>query len=183
MTDEGNQIIEEVSKYKELFEWTKHTYNDDLARAVHIEEKASRYLAVLTILFGIVGIILQLDFTRFIIFQECVDYLGIFLIMLFLVSLLFAWYNSFRVLGVELYLKSQINEDTLKFFDANELKIIYIKLSEQMTNCYQENYNRINEKTNFLRRSYKFILVSLSALVILFIWMGIKSYIKNATLH
>lgn len=132
-----------LEKYKELYTLAKEAFAEELARLARIDDKAAKYLSVITVILGIYGF-----FTKYAI-EKCIPLKGFFdlllvgIIVLLLVSLVITWYNIFRVLKIDSYAKIPVDLD---FFRKNDLTSIYFSLAKGMKENMQKNRKQGDNK-------------------------------------
>ena len=168
-----------MNKYNELFRLSKYVLDEEVQRFIRIDQKASRYLSVLTVMFGISGFIGKWSIENFILKSD-IDYLGMIAFLLFAIFLVLSWYFSFKVLKVHELTRMPMNDEMIAFFDKNNLIDVYYALTKRFKDAYQENKHKTNKKASYLTWSYRFIICTFISLLLTFCLIGIKIYNTRA---
>lgn len=177
--DENGDILNS-EKYKELFfilDKENKTRQDSLSKK---DDKANRYILLLTLIFGIVSFIVkwateQHDLPKFL------DYiiLGVFLIsvMCFAVSI-FRLLLVFQGLPIK---KMVFDDDEITLFIENKSIDYYNRLIDWCKNEFADTEKQINEKDKRLKSSHFMLMVTLviSAIVVLLSFVSIVQSVNN----
>jgi len=168
-----------MEKYKELFEQAKYVLDEDTKRFTRIDTKASIYLSVLTLFFGILLFAYQWSIENFIQLDSWIDYTGIVILILLLIIIALAWYFSFKVLKTHELKRMPINDEMIEFFNNNTLINIYYALSKEIKNAYLYNRQISDKKGEFIAKSYKFTILSFFVVIVLLILISVKAYLNT----
>ena len=168
-----------MDKYRKLFDLSKYVIDEQIELFFRIDEKASEYLSVLTLLFGVAAFVCKWSLDNFLPLKSAVDYLGIISVLVFLILLSCSWYFSFRALKIDKLRVMPINEEMILFFYKNTLVDIYYALSKRFAAAYRENRLTIKRKVKYITKSYMFIIYSFIVALLVFLSIGIKAYNKN----
>ncbi|MFH1283795.1 MAG: hypothetical protein ABII27_09060 [bacterium] len=170
--------INALAKYKELFEFSKYVYNEEIERFRKLDEKASRYFSVYSILIGMFGLL-----TKLIIGNhnpvKLLDWASLVFFMISAIFLILSWWYAFKVLKVHELEKIAISDDMIIFYDSNNLIDIHYALSKRMKEAYQKNNKNNNDKSHLLYKNYCNIKLFFLFLVIAFIFIGLNVYNNN----
>jgi len=168
-----------MEKYRELFNSSKYVLDEELKRSARIDDKASKYLAVLIVMFGLLSFLFKWSLDAFTPFIGVLDYVGILLLLLFTLFLALAFYLCFRVLKIHERLVMPMNDEMINFYNDNRLIDIYFALSKKFKKAYQENKMIGDRKGIQLYWGYKFIICSFIIMVLLLPLMGFRAYNKK----
>jgi hypothetical protein len=115
-----------IQKYEELYQLSNESLAEELQRSHRIEEKASRFFAVLSLLLALSGISGKFILTSVIPPKNWIDFICMSFAILFVLSALSGLYFTFKVFQLSYLVKAPVDNDVIKFFDDNEyLDIIY----------------------------------------------------------
>jgi hypothetical protein len=151
---------EELEKYKELYILSLEVLKEEQTRFNRIDDKASKYFSVLTILLGILGFFGKWVINNFIPPKSTLEYLLIILAILLSLSVLFSWFLTFKVFKIH-YLKTiPLDSNMFDYFKDNKLIDIYYGLAKGNKNAFEDNCKITDYKSLMLTYSYKIIIVS-----------------------
>jgi len=165
-----------MEKYKELFELAKYAFNEELSRSYRIDDKASKYFSVLTLMIGI-----YVYFVKSAI-KICIPIRGFFNIiilsftLLLLLFLVLTWLLLFKVLKISNYFKIPID---IEFYQKNELPSIYLAMSKGIKLNMLENRKKGDKKAFFIRLSYKLMIFDVFLILVLIVLYSIKLLITD----
>jgi hypothetical protein len=149
-----------MEKYKELYNLSKEVLNEELSRFDKIDDKAAKYLSILTLIAGVAGFFGKWLIDNFIppktIAEWALVILGAFLfIMLFL-----SWFLIFNVLRIHALVKMPLDAETIAFFDNNKLIDIYYALAKGNKDALAENRRTTDLKSRRLYHGYVSMIIS-----------------------
>lgn len=165
---------EKLEKYKELYVLSKEVFSEELNRSAKIDDKASKYLTVLTFLLGAFGFFGQRIFDSFIPPKNYFSWLIIIICGMLLFLLLITWFVLFGVLRIHVFRKISIDID---FFDNNELIDVYYASSRGIKNDLILNREQVDNKSRKLYHSYILIRVLVVFLAILSVLFFIHKWL------
>jgi len=165
-----------MEKYKELFNSARYVLDEEQKRFVRIDEKASKYISVLIVLFGLLGFIFKWSFDAFIPFQSPIDYVGVCVFSCLILFLALAFFLCFKVLKTAQIRAMPMNDKMIKFYRENKLIDIYFALAKKFMDAFQVNSKIVVQKGILLSWGYKFIVYSFISLLLLLPLMGIRMY-------
>lgn len=177
---ETDQI--ELKKYKELYDLSKEVFYDELGRSTRIDEKASKYLTVLTLLLGAFAFFGKRLLDSILPPKNPIEWLLVIVSGLLLVFLVITWFLIFKVFKGHEFKKIPID---INFFDEHELIDIYYALSRGIKEALNLNRQQGDSKNRNLSRSFvliRIIVVLLAIILILFtvhIWSEPKKNNKQ----
>jgi hypothetical protein len=149
-----------MEKYKELYNLSKEVLNEELSRFARIDDKAAKYLSILTLVAGVSGFFGKWLIDNLIPPKTTTEWalviLGAFLFIMIFVS----WFLIFNVLRIHTIVKMPLDAETIDFFDNNELIDIYYALAKGNKDALAENRKITNQKSQRLYRGYVSIIIS-----------------------
>jgi len=156
-----------LEKYKQLYEYAKEVYQEELRRFDLITHKATQYLSVLSVLLGL-GIV----FGKWLVSNllppgSPIAYIALFFSLLLYLSLLCAWAVNFQILRGGSLEKMPLNDVVIKFFDENTQVDIYYAYAKRLKDAHQNNLIQINKRANLLVWGHRAILLSVMLIVVL----------------
>ena len=168
-----------LQKYKEFYDLSLQVLQHEDERFRTIDEKATRYFSVLTILVGAAGFFGQwlcekvvpaktgLEFTLFVfaLFSFC--------------GLVTAWVLLFLVMILRPMQAIPMNEEMIAFWKDNDLLNIYNALAKKNGQAVEMNIRITNRKTGLLRAGYYTVAVSLVFLIIFGFLFVIHAWTTN----
>ncbi|MCL4500618.1 MAG: hypothetical protein M1438_02030 [Deltaproteobacteria bacterium] len=167
---------EETNKYKELYKLSLEVLEQDQKRFTRIDEKASKYLSVFTILIGAYGF-----FGKWILDKITSPYSTIEIIIIILYIMIFSmlyasWFIVFRILYTMDRDITAFNMKMIKFFGDNKLKDIYYKLSENNRKAFEKNIEITKKKSKLLKIGHILINITVGVVLIFTIIFGYYVY-------
>lgn len=171
-----------MEKYKELYDLAIAVHNEEINRFNRLDQKASRYLSVFSILIAVLVGMSKWLIETFIPIATFFD--AVILIMFFILGLIFivGWYYSFAVLKNHNLAKIPINREIIDFYNNNTLINIYFTMSKSVKNANFVNSTINDSKSKSLGRSYYSILIGIFSLIVLFLLIFVsitKSKMSN----
>ena len=148
---------DDSEKYRELYNLAKEAFGEELNRSYRVDDKASKYLSVVTLLLGIYGSFGERILSSNIPPRNLYDNLILLLGACAIGSLVYAWYTLFQVLRVHEFKKIPIAID---FFENNSLSDVYVVMSQGMKDNLEHNREQGDKKTKLLSSGYSAILIS-----------------------
>lgn len=168
---------EEIQKYKELYDLAKYAFEEEIARSSRIDEKASRYFSVLSLLLGILGLVSTSYLSLYIPPKDIFDQLGLLFFGFFAILIGISWCQTFRVFRVSELKTIPINEAMIDYYKKANIIEIYQSVTE--TNFKEgvaHNKKASQRKAKLLSSSYKYIIVSFVFVFVSIIVAGLKMY-------
>lgn len=155
-----------IEKYKELYNLAKEAFNEELSRAFRIDEKASKYLTVLTFLIGIYGFFIKQILQVILPPNDLIEWVLFLIFTVILLLLVVTWFQTFGVLKVHEYRKMPIDLD---FFDKNELIDIYFTMAKGIKENMIQNRKTTDKKSKKLYKSYKLLQITIILFIVFII--------------
>ncbi len=155
--NDSSKKLEEKLKLK--YEYSMYVYDRERARFIEIEEKTSKFMTLISILIGSIGlfygmnsdIIINLDFGKLL------TVISIISLLLFILSLFF----SMKVLKIRKTKEVQNSDEMLNCFDKFDKCELYNELSDRFKSGYENHFKVIEDKVNNLEISYTFATIGL----------------------
>ena len=153
-------------KYKELFEYAKEVYKEELARFTRIDEKASKYLSILTLILGGFGYFGIWVIDNILPPQNILEWVLLINLILLFASLIAAWFFNFRALRLHSLQKMPLDNETIEFFNDNKSIDIYFAMTKGLSETNSRNKNETDKKSKNLYRNYISTIISVILLII-----------------
>jgi hypothetical protein len=150
--------------------------NEEISRFIRIDDKAAKYLSILTLVAAVSGF-----FGKWIIVnlippksgtELALDIVGATLFIMIFVS----WFLIFNVLKIQGIKTLPLDDETIKFFDNNELVDIYYGLARGNKDAFEENGKITDLKSRKLHYGYISILCSVVLLAFFLLIFVIHSW-------
>jgi hypothetical protein len=155
----------EIDKYKELYNLSLEVLKEEQDRFNRIDEKASKYFAVITFLLGAFGFFgkIIIDKAR----PPFSNFEWVLIILAFIILLLLAasFFIIFTVLRIQRLKVLPLTLEMLEFFNDNRLIDIYFALSKGNEEAVRENLEVTKYKANMLNIGY--ILINITVILLL----------------
>lgn len=161
-----------MEKYKELYNLSKEVLYEEQNRFNRINEKASKYLTVLTFMMGVYGFFLNLIVNDFIPSKSISEWIIVVLGFLIFSGVIISWFLIFCVLKIHEIKKIPLNFEMINFFDNNNLLDIYYALARGNKDALKINRDTTDRKSKLLSNGYRMIIVTTSLLVLFSLVFG-----------
>lgn len=155
-----------MENYKELYTLAKEVFASEIDRLYRVEQKASQYLSVLTLLLGASGFFMKWSFENFIPPRNWYDWGLLCLALATIASLLVAWFAIFSSLKVHQISIIPLNSVWVDFFAKNKLIDIYYYLSVTITEGRERNRKVLNRKNRWMNLGYNAMRLAVVCLAI-----------------
>ncbi|MCV2445029.1 hypothetical protein [Acinetobacter bereziniae] len=158
--------------YKELYAHQKYQYEIEKNAYGKLEDKASKYLASLTVVITTYTAIIGIFLKNFLVnLNSIVSFLCIFLIVFAFIFFCLSWYSIFRCLRLQEVFRLESNQEMIDYFlDQDYLETVYLELSEKYNKATQQYIKQNEKKINLIKNGYSEILVGvLSSVILIFI--------------
>jgi uncharacterized membrane protein (DUF485 family) len=157
-----------MEKYKELYQLSKEIFNEELNRFIRVDEKASKYLSVLTLIAGLTAFFGKWMIANLIPPKSPLEWSLIIMATVLFAAIFLSWVYIFNALRLHSLTKPPLNDETIKFFNDNEMIDIYYALTKGNKDALIENRRTTDKKSKMLYRGYNAIIVC-GLLLILFL--------------
>lgn len=168
-----------MENYKELYALAKEVFNAELDRFYRLEQKASQYLSVLTILLGASGFFMKWLFENFFPPRNRFDVALIILAAATMASLVVAWFAAFSSLRVYQISIIPLNSVWVDFFKKNKLIDIYYYLSQTITAGREHNRRVLSKKGRWMNVGYNSMRIAVICLVAFGLLFAVYSWRKQ----
>jgi len=166
-------------KYEFLYNYARASFEDELLRFKNIEEKASRYISLMSML--ILGYSILLRFSSSIFFPPSgfLAYVSFVTIILTYISLISSWSFLFRALKFIDMPRMPLNKEFIEKFKKKDLPTNHYTLSVTCSNALTLARKSNTEKSKLLIKANKDIVISLWLLSTSLILITLTSYVKQ----
>lgn len=147
-----------MEKYKELYDLSKEVLNEELNRFTRIDDKAAKYLSVLTLVAGAATFFGKWLIDNLMPPKTALEWILIIVAFLLCVMIFISWCMIFNVLKLHDVTKIPLNDETIKFFDDNELVNIYYALAKGNKEALAKNRITTDLKSKQLYMGYNAII-------------------------
>lgn len=149
-----------MEKYKELYDLSKEALTEEQNRFSRLDEKASKYLSIFTLLIGGLGFFGSWLINEYVPPKGYLEWIILSLGLVFFISIIFAWNYIFNVLRLSGVKKIPLNSEVIEFFDKHRLLDIYYSLARGIKDALEFNRNIAKEKEKKLAKAYNSILIA-----------------------
>ena len=176
-----------MDKYEELYKLSKAVFDEEQSRFNQIDEKASYYLSVLTLLLGVAGYFASRLIELFLPPHRPVEFILLALAFLIVVSLLASWAAIFSVIRVHTTLKIPLDDQIFDLFNSQDSNTIFYSLSIGIKHALMVNRQIGDNKAKKLYHGYRFICSTVLLLVLFagffgyYTWHEPKPHAKGAS--
>lgn len=149
-----------LRKYEELYSLSKAGLEDEIGRFKRIDEKASRYLAFVSLFLAALGFIVK-DVGNLLAWGTVSFWLIAASILGMFSATLVSLYALFLTLRIQPLKKIPMSPELIQFFDRNSYLDIIYALTKGNIEAAQENKITTDRKTNRLTTAYRALMVAL----------------------
>lgn len=143
-----------MNKYEELYKHAKYVFDEEISRFGRVEDKAARFITVVTSLLAVYALAGRQLFGDLIPAENYTEKLLLILAALVLVGLLTSWGFAFQAMHVQGVKKPPLNEKLLSFYNDNALINIYYGMSKQFSASLKHNRAITDLKAQSIKRSF-----------------------------
>jgi len=166
-----------LRKFSELYEHSKAVLAEELARSHRADEKASKYLTALSlVLAALLFFFQQLVMQKLLPPQGMLDFLIFQVMIVLFVAAVLAWWMVFSCLRNDKFIKPPLDQNTLDFFDVNELIDIFYAMSKGNMEALAHNKLVGDRKSQALYRGYWAMNIAVAAVAILFLLLLVRQW-------
>jgi hypothetical protein len=171
--DKGNLLSQDfnyikMEKYEELYNLSKEVLKEEEARFNRIDEKASKYFPVLTLMAGASGFFGKWMIDNLIPPETTLGWFLVTTGVLLFLSVFVSWSLIFSVFRMHQVEKIPLNSEMIEFFNNNELLDIYYALTRGNKSALENNRKTTDRKSKILSHGYRAMIIS-GLLLILFL--------------
>ncbi|MFN7138149.1 MAG: hypothetical protein ACK4UN_02300 [Limisphaerales bacterium] len=176
--------METNDKYKELYVLSNKLLDDESARFHRTDEKAAKYLSVITLLIGIQAACSKHIIEIFIPPTTLLEWILLNLAILTTIALVVTWFVIFQTFRMHNLTARPMNQETIDFFDDNEEIDIYYTLAKANSAALQKNQNVTDRKCKALYHGYRMLIATvtifLAFMVLFFVYSWQQQSIRKA---
>lgn len=154
----NENISKEEDKFKELFDLSLYALKEEQERFKRIEEKASKYFTILTVLLGVYGFFVKWIIENIKTPRSDIENLFILLSFVLVCLIFYAWNMMLKILKTRGITKIPMNDEMVDFFEKNKRKDIYKSLAKKNGEVLNKNIEMTEEKADLLDKSHKIII-------------------------
>ena len=159
---------EENKSYEALYKYSKEVYEEELKKFSRIDDKATKFLAILTALVGGYSLLGRQIFSDIIPPHNNYDWFSLISGLLVFIGLIVTGVLIFRVIKLADLKKVDLSNEMLVYFKDNNINSIHEGLSWNYKESYEHNLKATEKKTRLLTVGYYSIGVTI-AFFILFV--------------
>lgn len=171
-----------MGKYEELYKHSKDVFEEELSRFERIEDKATKFITVVTSLLVVYALTGRQLFGSLFPANDWMHITLVVLAGLVLVGLLASWGFAFRALHIQGVRKAPLNDELITFFHENELVNIHYGMAKQYSASLAFNRNITNAKAANIKLSFWCIVATVAAFA-LFIGFTAANELSASTAH
>ncbi|MBU1355924.1 MAG: hypothetical protein KJ620_05095 [Candidatus Edwardsbacteria bacterium] len=163
-----------IQKYEELYKLTKDSLDDELGRFKRLEEKASRYFSVMSIILVVAAFIGKMSYETIVPSKTVIDLFCFLLLSAFIFFILVAIIYLFSVFRIQSTAKPPMGVELIQFINNNRYIDIIYSLSKRNIEAIKHNTALSNRKTRYLSVGYRFIMIAFYTFISLMIFTTIR---------
>lgn len=149
-----------MEKYKELYELSKEVLKEELNRFVRVDDKAAKYLSVLTLVAGAAAYFGKWVADNLIPPKTALEWMMVIIAACLCGAIYISWFLIFNALRLHNVKKPPLNDEMIKFFDDNRMVDIYYALTKGNRDALEVNRDTTDRKSRRLYHGYEAIIVS-----------------------
>jgi hypothetical protein len=142
---------------KELFEYAKEAFLEQVRIDDLVEVKALRYLTVLTVVLGVAAFFTNHVLSTAIPPSSGLDWLLVIVGAILLIGLLVASFQIIRLLGTGGLRTLPLNSAVVESFLTNSPNELFISAADKMREGHEENVARTERKSRILARAHRIL--------------------------
>ncbi len=170
---------EGLEKYKELYVLSKEVLVEEQQRFHRVEERASRYFSLLTLIVGVDAFFGNWILENFVPPDSAWKWSLAILGALLFVSTIASWLLVFRIMKIKPLTKMPLDTDTISFFRQNRLLDIYYALAKGNESALRQNRRITEMKFARLQQAHRVILFTVSLLVVFLLVYGGHEWVSG----
>lgn len=163
-----------MDKYEELYNLSKYLLSHEIDRQKRLDEKASKYLAVITILVGGYGFFANHLLNEMVPLKQWGSWewvLGASIVSV-LTALFITWVIIFKSLKIIELRQIPMNDEMITFFETHRPIDICYALTKGNKKALLENRNKVNRKAQQVSAAYKWTAITVVLFLLLVILFG-----------
>ena len=171
-----------MEKYKELYELSKEVLKEELSRFTRIDEKAAKYLSVLTLVAGAAAYFGKFVIDNLIPPKTVLEWVLVIIAASLCAAIFVSWFLIFNALRLHNLTKPPLNNEIIKFFDDNRMIDIHYALTKGNKDALKVNRYTSDRKSKRLYHGYNAMIVSCFILVVFLSLFVVHSWNNPKTL-
>lgn len=132
----SDKLSEKVGNWEKYFEYSKEILANEEVRLNNLDEKATKFIGVTTILVALLGILFSTLFKSFTLSNSFIEYLSIGSLILGITMLLSSVVFSLQALKLKETIRMSLDNQTDALFFQNTMQDVYIKLIKSIQVSY-----------------------------------------------
>lgn len=167
---QGRKVMEiKNEKYEFLFEHAKASFEVELERFTSAEEKAGKFISLLSIAIAAYGASVALILERYMPIDSMAEWLFVFISFLALMALASSWSLIFRSLNFIEMPRLPLDNETFNCVEENNLATIHFLMAKTCQEGTDIAREAVNSKFDLLRIAYTDIILSAWSIFVSFI--------------
>ena len=147
-------------KWKFFYDYARKSLDEDIARFQIIDEKAGKFLTLISVVLGVFSGIVPWVFEHNFPPSSLLSWALVVVLFLTFIALVSAWGFLFRTIKIARVPRMSLNDEIDDLFWDEEFPNIYYKLTKACRNALEINREVIDEKGKLIKLAYKDITVS-----------------------
>jgi len=168
-------------KYRELYNFSKETFEEELNRSATLEQKATIYISALTFLLGIFGFFGKNILNSLLPPQTLLECIILVLVACWLATTTICWFKLFDILKMYDYAKRPT--DVIDFFNRNKIDGIYYDLAKKLITATEKNRMIGDQKGLLIKRVHRLLRVIVILIVIISLLFSMRIWLTNDQLN
>jgi hypothetical protein len=157
-----------IDKYRELYNWSNTVLQNEHERFNRIDEKAARYLSVITLLIGVEGAFGKTIFQQLVPPVTFLQWSLLNVAVLSNLMLTASWFVAFWTLRIAELKHQPLTQEMIEFFNNQTEVNIYYHIAKANGDAWEENRRITDRKAKALFYAY-WMIVGTVVSIILFI--------------
>ncbi|MDQ6962928.1 MAG: hypothetical protein Q9M28_10470 [Mariprofundaceae bacterium] len=169
-----------MSQYEELYKHAKYAFDEENLRFGRVEDKAARFITVVTSLLAVYALTVRQLFGDIIPAENNMEVVLLVLGAFILLGLLVSWIFAFKALHVQGLEKPSLNENVVMFYLDNKLINIYVAMAKRFSMSLKHNMAITNLKVKAVKHSFWWIVVTVIFFTLFIIANVVSEYSTNS---
>jgi len=141
-------------KYKLLFEYQKNLFDEEVNRYRRLEEKALRYLSVITFALGAYLFLIRQIIEKVIPPNNLLEWLILLSVIITFICFLSSWSLIFRAIKLSNIVKMPSGDEIISYFKENTKETVYLGLSKRYSEAIKKVEKNYSKKLDFVQKAY-----------------------------
>ncbi|KPM00437.1 hypothetical protein [Vibrio splendidus] len=165
-------------KYEFLYNYAKNAFDEELARFKNLEEKASRFISLYSILIAAFTAVVTASVEMIMPLDNWYNWLILSIIVLTYLSFISSWSFLFRALKFMDMPRLPLDENFLKQFRERSLTTNHHALALSCSNALKYARQANGQKSKLLQKAHQEIVVSVWLLTISLVFLSLTKIIE-----